>query len=172
MESKSSKYYLNVYSTAESFSVPLSDDLRVFEKYYLTICTTIEYPGIFAQQLLQDELITKDDSVQVWAHINTVHGGIYWYWVIAIYCLFSNALLVVWGASGESWVPVGCSREEDSWGWMGDTQNLPLRNDSSQRTTITSRRNRSNRTPDTRLDKPSITAWRLCDGVWYSSIPN
>ena len=62
-----------VFSTDESFYVSLPDDLRVFEKYYLTICTTIEYPGIFVQQLLHDELITKDDSVQVRACINTVH---------------------------------------------------------------------------------------------------
>ena len=56
------------FSTVEPSSIAIPDHLRVFQKHYPTICTEIEYPGILAQQLLQDELISEDDSLQVRAY--------------------------------------------------------------------------------------------------------
>ena len=49
----------------EPSSIAIPDHLRVFQKHYLTICTTIEHPVILAQQLLHEELVTEDDISQV-----------------------------------------------------------------------------------------------------------
>ena len=49
----------------EPSSIAIPDHLRVFQKYYLTICTTIEHSEILSQQLLHEELVTEDDITQV-----------------------------------------------------------------------------------------------------------
>ena len=49
----------------EPSSIAIPDHLRVFQKHYLTICTTIEYPEILSKQLLHEELVTEDDISQV-----------------------------------------------------------------------------------------------------------
>ena len=56
------KFYI---PTVEPSSIAIPDHLRVFQKHYLTICTTIEYPEILSQQLLHEELVTEDDISQV-----------------------------------------------------------------------------------------------------------
>ena len=69
MTENHAKYCPILFSTVATLSDALPDHLRVFEKYYLTICTTIQYPGLLAQQLLRDELITEDDNLQVRMYI-------------------------------------------------------------------------------------------------------
>ena len=61
----------------EPSSIAIPDHLLVFQKHYLTICTTIEYPEILSQQLLQEELITEGDILQVRTHIPILVFGIY-----------------------------------------------------------------------------------------------
>ena len=49
----------------EPSSIAIPDHLHVFQKHYLTICTTIEYPEILSQQLLHENLVTEDEISQV-----------------------------------------------------------------------------------------------------------
>lgn len=63
--------HLTLSLTDELLSVAIPNYLYVFEKHYLTICTSIEYPGILARWLLDDGFISQEDYLQVRAHTYT-----------------------------------------------------------------------------------------------------